>query len=144
MLFMSCAFLSHKGPRRRSAGTPSANHSLYCSLERSPARKIKALDLNNPGVRGDFSLSYAPFENARKIKMLEASLSQLEQLVNDLVQQNQALLGSNQTLSAELAQAKDENESLQLSLMEQEEKQGATAARIQALVERVSAGPVSA
>jgi len=28
--------------------------------------------------------------------------------------------------------------------MEQEEKQGATAARIQALVERVSAGPVSA
>ncbi|MDN4543381.1 MULTISPECIES: hypothetical protein [unclassified Pseudomonas] len=69
--------------------------------------------------------------------MLEASLSQLEQLVSDLVQQNQ-------TLSAELAQAKDENESLQLNLMEQEEKQGATAARIQALVERVSAGPVSA
>ena len=69
--------------------------------------------------------------------MLEASLSQLEQLVSDLVQQNQ-------TLSAELALAKDENESLQLSLMEQEEKQGATAARIQALVERVSAGPVSA
>ena len=69
--------------------------------------------------------------------MLEASLSQLEQLVSDLVQQNQ-------TLSAELAQAKDENESLQLSLMEQEEKQGATVARIQALVERVSAGPVNA
>ena len=59
-------------------------------------------------------------------------------------EQNQTLLGTNQTLSAELAQAKDENESLQLSLMEQEEKQGATAARIQALVERVSAGPVSA
>ena len=69
--------------------------------------------------------------------MLEASLSQLEQLVSDLVQQNQSL-------TAELAQAKDENESLQLNLMEQEEKQGATAARIQALVERVSAGPVSA
>ena len=42
----------------------------------------------------------------------------------------------------ELAQARDENESLQLTLMEQEEKQGATAARIQALVERAS--PVSA
>jgi len=69
--------------------------------------------------------------------MLETTLSQLEQLVSDLVQQNQ-------TLTAELAQAKDENESLQLSLMEQEEKQGATVARIQALVERVSAGPVSA
>eukprot|EP01030_Chromulinospumella_sphaerica_P004929 gene4929-4827_t len=76
--------------------------------------------------------------------MLEASLSQLEQLVSDLVQQNQALVSTNQSLTAELAQAKDENESLQLSLMEQEEKQGATVARIQALVERVSAGPAPA
>ncbi|VVN17231.1 hypothetical protein PS645_04113 [Pseudomonas fluorescens] len=75
--------------------------------------------------------------------MLEASLSQLEQLVSDLVQQNQTLLGTNQSLNAELAQAKDENETLQLSLMEQEEKHGATAARIQALVERVSATPVN-
>lgn len=108
------------------------------------ARKIKALRRNNPGACGDFSLSYAPFENARNIKMLEATLSQLEQLVSELVQQNQELLGTNQALSTELAQAKDENESLQLSLMEQEEKQGATVARIQALVERVSAGPVTA
>ncbi|WP_413793741.1 MULTISPECIES: hypothetical protein [unclassified Pseudomonas] len=76
--------------------------------------------------------------------MLEASLSQLEQLVNDLVQQNLNLTGLNETLSAELARAKDENESLQLSLMEQEELHGATAARIQALIERASAGPVSA
>lgn len=76
--------------------------------------------------------------------MLEASLSQLEQLVSDLVQQNQNLSETNQTLSTELAQAKDENENLQLNLMEQEEKHGATAARIQALVDRVNAGPVSA
>lgn len=99
---------------------------------------------DNPGIRGEFSLSSPPFEKAREIKMLEASLSQLEQLVSDLVQQNQDLLGSNESLKAELARAKDENDSLQLNLMEQEEKQGATAARIQALVERVSAGPVSA
>ena len=58
--------------------------------------------------------------------------------------QMQFLLGTNTQLSAELAQAKDENESLQLSLMEQEEKQGATAARIQALVERASVSPVNA
>ncbi|WP_040071342.1 hypothetical protein [Pseudomonas batumici] len=76
--------------------------------------------------------------------MLEASLSQLEQLVGELVQQKQELLAANTALSTELAQARDENESLQLSLMEQEEKHGATAARIQALVERVSAGPVNA
>ena len=74
--------------------------------------------------------------------MIESSLSKLEQLVSDLVQQKQELLDANEQLNSELAQARDENESLQLSLMEQEEKQGATAARIQALVERAS--PVSA
>ena len=58
--------------------------------------------------------------------------------VSDLVQQKQELLDINAALNVELAQAKDDNESLQLSLMEQEEKQGATAARIQALVERAS------
>ena len=57
-------------------------------------------------------------------------------------QQEQELLDANEQLNTELAQARDENESLQLTLMEQEEKQGATAARIQALVERAS--PVSA
>lgn len=76
--------------------------------------------------------------------MIESSLSKLEQLVSDLVQQKQELLDANTQLNAELAQAKDENESLQLSLMEAEEKQGATAARIQALVERVSVSPVNA
>ncbi|ALE90718.1 MULTISPECIES: hypothetical protein [Pseudomonas] len=70
--------------------------------------------------------------------MMESSLSKLEQLVSDLVQQKQELLDINAALNVELAQAKDDNESLQLSLMEQEEKQGATAARIQALVERAS------
>jgi len=74
--------------------------------------------------------------------MIESSLSKLEQLVSDLVQQKQELLETNEQLSAEQALAKDENESLQLTLMEQEEKQGATAARIQALVERAS--PVNA
>ncbi|WP_268798368.1 hypothetical protein [Pseudomonas huanghezhanensis] len=70
--------------------------------------------------------------------MLEASLSQLEQLVSDLVQQNQDLQNTNAQLATELAQAKDDNDSLQLSLMEQEDKHGATAARIQALVDRAT------
>lgn len=77
--------------------------------------------------------------------MLEASLSQLEKLVSDLVQQNQTLLDTNEQLALELKQAKDDNDSLQLSLLEQEEKQGTTAARIQALVDRAtSASAVSA
>lgn len=75
--------------------------------------------------------------------MLEASLSQLEQLVSDLVQHNQQLQGTNAQLTAELAQVRDDNDSLQLSLMEQEEKQGATTARIQALVERATNASVA-
>ncbi|RJX83011.1 hypothetical protein [Pseudomonas sp. LS-2] len=70
--------------------------------------------------------------------MLEASLSQLEKLVGDLVQQNQDLQNTNAQLAEELKQARDDNDSLQLSLLEQEEKQGATAARIQALVDRAT------
>ena len=70
--------------------------------------------------------------------MLEPSLSQLEHLVGDLVQQNQNLQNTNAQLTAELAKVRDENDSLQLSLMEQEEKQGSTAARIQALVDRAT------
>ncbi|MFD3206350.1 hypothetical protein [Pseudomonas sp. LS_2] len=76
--------------------------------------------------------------------MLEASLNQLEQLVTDLMHKNTQLAEQNHKLYEELAQAKEENETLQLSLMEQEEKHGATAARIQALVERASAGVVGA
>jgi len=76
--------------------------------------------------------------------MLETSLNQLEQLVSDLMHKNAQLVEQNAKLSQELAQAKEENDSLQLSLMEQEEKHGATAARIQALVERASAGVVNA
>ncbi|HXR02284.1 MAG TPA: hypothetical protein VN798_18020 [Pseudomonas sp.] len=70
--------------------------------------------------------------------MLEASLSQLEKLVSDLVHQNQELQNTNTQLVEELKQARDDNDSLQLSLLEQEEKQGATAARIQALVDRAT------
>lgn len=71
--------------------------------------------------------------------MLESSLSQLETLVGELVEQNRQLQASNSQLSAELRSSQDENETLQLNLLEQEEKHGSTAARIQALVERASA-----
>jgi cell division protein ZapB len=76
--------------------------------------------------------------------MLEASLNQLEQLVSDLMQKNAQLTEQNNVLGQQRAQANEENETLQLSLMEQEEKNGATAARIQALVDRASAGVVNA
>lgn len=74
--------------------------------------------------------------------MLEASLNQLESLVNELVKHNRELAERNAQLAGELAQAKDDNDTLQLSLLEHEEKQGATTARIQALVERAAAAAV--
>ena len=76
--------------------------------------------------------------------MLENSLSQLEGLVRTLVEENRVLLSANAQLATELASFKEENETLQLSLMEQEEKNGSTAARLQALVDRASAGVAGA
>jgi cell division protein ZapB len=71
--------------------------------------------------------------------MLQASLNQLEQLVNELLERNRQLTEAHQQVAAELSRAKEENETLQLGLMEQEELQGAAAARIQALVDRATA-----
>jgi hypothetical protein len=82
-------------------------------------------------------------KKVRAINMLEQSLSQLEALVSELLQANQALLSSNTQLTAELAQARDDNDNLQLSALEQDELQNATLARIQALVERASASNVA-
>jgi cell division protein ZapB len=71
--------------------------------------------------------------------MLQASLNQLEQLVNELLERNRQLTEAHQQVAAELSRAREENETLQLGLMEQEELQGAAAARIQALVDRATA-----
>lgn len=68
--------------------------------------------------------------------MLEATLTQLEQLVTDLLQQNQAHSESISRLEQELNQLKDENDSLQLAAMEQDEKVSETLVRLQALVSR--------
>ncbi|MFI8479565.1 hypothetical protein ACIGCM_03245 [Pseudomonas sp. NPDC078700] len=71
--------------------------------------------------------------------MLESNLKQLEQLVGTLLQDNKNLLERNDSLTEALQALKDENETLQISALEQEELQGQTAARIQALVELASA-----
>jgi cell division protein ZapB len=71
--------------------------------------------------------------------MLQSSLNQLEQLVGELLERNRQLVDTNQQLSGDLARAKEENDTLQLGLMEQEELHNDATARIQALVERASA-----
>jgi phage shock protein A len=106
--------------------------------------QAKASTPDIPGEGAWFSLSLSALCIHRERPMLESSLNQLEQLVNDLVQKNTQLGEQNERLARELAQTKEENDSLQLNLMELEEKNGATAARIQALVDRASAGAVSA
>lgn len=68
--------------------------------------------------------------------MLESTLTQLEQLVGDLLQQNQAHSESISRLEQELRQVKEENDSLQLAAMEHDEKASETLARLQALVQR--------
>ena len=79
--------------------------------------------------------------------MLENSLSQLEALVRTLVEENRVLLSANAQLAAELASFKEENETLQLSALEQDDQQSTTLARIQALVALASGessqGPVN-
>jgi uncharacterized protein YigA (DUF484 family) len=72
------------------------------------------------------------------IAMLEETLVQMEQLVGDLLQRNQELQAGQAELVAALAKSKDENETLQLQMLELEERQGAVATRLQALVQRAS------
>ena len=71
--------------------------------------------------------------------MLENTLVQLERVVADLLQRNQALTENCNQLQQELHQIREENENLQLAALEQEEKQAATLARLQALVGRAGA-----
>jgi regulator of replication initiation timing len=70
--------------------------------------------------------------------MLDSTLEQLERLVTELLQQNQQLSSDNQQLRASLAKASEDNDTLQLQVLEQEEQQGHAASRLQALVQRVN------
>lgn len=70
--------------------------------------------------------------------MLDTTLEQLEQLVAELLQQNDVLAQDNAQVREELLKVREENDSLQLSLLEQEEKHSATDTRLQALIRRVS------
>ncbi|WGK61199.1 hypothetical protein QAO71_14255 [Halopseudomonas sp. SMJS2] len=68
--------------------------------------------------------------------MLETTLTQLERLVTDLLEQNRAQNENIARLEQELQQVKDENDSLQLAAMEQEEQLSSTVGRLQAILQR--------
>ena len=91
---------------------------------------------------GAFFILRAPLNDWDEI-MLENTLERLETLVAELLHRTRPCATA--TTSQQLRQATEENETLQLSMLEQEEKQSGTQARLEALVERLSAQqPVSA
>ena len=76
--------------------------------------------------------------------MLETTLTQLERLIDDLLQQNRAQQETISRLEGELAQLRDENDTLQLTSMEQEEQLTSTLERLQAILQRSGAETASA
>lgn len=68
--------------------------------------------------------------------MLETTLTQLERLIDDLLQKNRAYQEDITRLEGELRQLRDDNDNLQLANLEQEEQLSATLERLQALLQR--------
>ncbi|MDX9686233.1 hypothetical protein [Halopseudomonas formosensis] len=72
--------------------------------------------------------------------MLETTLTQLERLLDDLLQQNSAQQETIARLERELLQLREENDNLQLSNLEQEEQLATTLERLKGMLERSGAG----
>jgi len=86
-----------------------------------------------------FGYSRALFQaDLETFPMLETTLAQLETVIDDLLQRNQQLSEHCTLLEQQLQQAREENDNLQLAALEQEDRQGATLARLQALLDRAA------
>lgn len=68
--------------------------------------------------------------------MLETTLTQLERLIDDLLQKNRAYQEDITRLEGEVRQLRDDNDNLQLTSLEQEEQLNATLERLQAMLQR--------
>ena len=68
--------------------------------------------------------------------MLETTLTQLERLIDDLLQKNRAYQEDITRLEGEVRQLRDDNDNLQLANLEQEEQLNATLERLQAMLQR--------
>lgn len=71
--------------------------------------------------------------------MLETTLTQLERLIDDLLQQNRSQQEAIARLEADISQLRDDNDTLQLANMEQEEQLNGTLERLQAILQRNTA-----
>lgn len=68
--------------------------------------------------------------------MLDTTLTQLERLIDDLLQQNREHQENIVRLESELRQSRDDNDNLQLANLEQEEQLNATLERLQGMLQR--------
>lgn len=75
--------------------------------------------------------------------MLETTLTQLERLLDDLLQHTSAQQETIARLERELLQLREENDNLQLSNLEQEEQLATTLERLKGMLERSGAGSQS-
>ena len=89
-----------------------------------------------PQLAGGGAFGYPLRLFAGGISMLETTLTQLERLIDDLLQQNRTQQQTISRLEGELAQLRDENDTLQLTSMEQEEQLTSTLERLQAILQR--------
>ena len=76
--------------------------------------------------------------------MLETTLTQLERLIDDLLQKNRGYQEDVTRLEGELRQLRDDNDNLQLANLEQEEQLNATLERLQGLLQRSGAESTAA
>ena len=74
--------------------------------------------------------------------MLDKTLSELETAIRDLLQRNQRLTARTQELEQALQAAREENDTLQLSLLEQEEAGAGTRQRVEGLLALLAAQSV--
>lgn len=68
--------------------------------------------------------------------MLDTTLTQLERLIDDLLQKNRSQQEAIARLEADISQLRDDNDTLQLANMEQEEQLNGTLERLQAMLQR--------
>ena len=97
-----------------------------------------------PQLAGGGAFRYPLRLFAGGISMLETTLTQLEALIDNLLQQNRSQQDTIARLESELAQLREDNDTLQLTSMEQEEQLTSTLERLQAILQRSGAQTASA
>tara|TARA_B100000700_G_C14848731_1_gene762901 strand:+ start:546 stop:905 length:360 start_codon:yes stop_codon:yes gene_type:complete len=102
------------------------------------AGKIYRKYATPPSIAGQIALHLQILINSLKSAFMnQETLSQLEQLVDKLIQRNSELQQEVTTLRENNTKLMDENETLQLEVLESEEKQKETSSTLTSLLEKL-------